>query len=111
MRHGVAKCFLFMLVGDVMKASKRRQGSSGVYLVRHLSRFGTISLRFLVLSLRGLPFIGVFFSKHYLLLNKVCSPVKLAALIMIVLGFLLSYAYSCRFMLLFVGPSRGLPVG
>lgn len=111
LRHGVRKCFLFMLVGDVMRGSLRRQSSRGVYLVRHYGKLGSLMLRFLIFSLAGLPFVGIFFSKHLLLGGVLAGRFKGVMGVLLFIGFLLSYAYSCRFVLLLCGAGRGLRHG
>lgn len=62
--HGVCKCYLFMSVGDLMSLSGRSQRAVGVYLSRYTGRFGVFMQSVLIISLCGLPFLGVFFSKH-----------------------------------------------
>uniref|UniRef100_A0A0R3TB35 NADH:ubiquinone reductase (H(+)-translocating) n=1 Tax=Rodentolepis nana TaxID=102285 RepID=A0A0R3TB35_RODNA len=57
--HGVSKCMLFMLVGDVMRGSRGSQSSKCVYKCYLYGNWG----------LSGAPFIGVFFTKHLLLTN------------------------------------------
>lgn len=69
--HGVCKCYLFMSVGDLMGLSGGSQRSVGVYLSRYVGYFSVYLQSVLVISLSGLPFIGVFFRKHELL-GPVC---------------------------------------
>lgn len=62
--HGVCKCYLFMSIGDLMGLSGGSQRSVGVYLSRYGGMLGVYLQSFLILSLCGLPFLGVFFRKH-----------------------------------------------
>nr|YP_009689314.1 NADH dehydrogenase subunit 5 [Postharmostomum commutatum]QEL51330.1 NADH dehydrogenase subunit 5 [Postharmostomum commutatum] len=109
--HGVSKCFLFMLVGDVMSGSGGSQSAAGVYLTRYYGRCGTFLLGFLILSLCGLPFIGIFFSKHYMF-GSLCGVTwNVVCGCFVFLGFLLSYVYSFRFVFLLCDSVRGLSLG
>jgi len=65
--HGVCKCYLFMVVGDLMSLSGSSQSAVGVYLSRYCGPLGAVLQTLLILSLCGLPFLGVFFRKHELL--------------------------------------------
>nr|WRY69460.1 NADH dehydrogenase subunit 5 [Hypoderaeum conoideum] len=108
--HGVCKCYLFMSVGDLMSQSGSSQSSVGVYLGRYSGLFLPVIHGFLVLSLCGLPFIGVFFSKHVLfsgLLYSGGAGVFLVSLICL----MLSYVYSFRFMFMLLGSAGGLSSG
>lgn len=93
--HGVSKCLLFMLVGDVMRGAGGSQARKCVYsprLFKNLNLFGLYSV---VLGLSGAPFIGVFFTKHFLL-TKFYSVVRLTCLSFVSFCVFLSYFYSFR---------------
>lgn len=95
-RHGVSKCMLFMLVGDVMRGSGGSQSSNCVYSALLYNNWGIFSLISVILGLSGAPFIGVFFTKHYLLTYFIgISNVFLFLFTM--LCVFLSYFYSFRF--------------
>lgn len=108
--HGVCKCYLFMVVGDLMGVSLGAQRSHGVYKRGYLGLWAPFTLVLLVFSLCGLPFMGIFFRKHGLfgLFLFRCGSVGLGCLL---LGFLVSYVYSIRFVLLLMGVSGGNSYG
>nr|YP_001218767.1 NADH dehydrogenase subunit 5 [Echinococcus vogeli]BAF56521.1 NADH dehydrogenase subunit 5 [Echinococcus vogeli] len=94
--HGVSKCVLFMLVGDVMSGSGGSQASNCVYssgLYGSWSLFGLFSV---VLGLSGVPFIGVFFTKHFLLSNFVGGVINVVVGLAVSICVFLSYVYSFR---------------
>nr|YP_010461014.1 NADH dehydrogenase subunit 5 [Artyfechinostomum malayanum]UUF68167.1 NADH dehydrogenase subunit 5 [Artyfechinostomum malayanum] len=108
--HGVCKCYLFMSVGDLMGQSGSSQSSVGVYLSRYSGLFLSMIQGFLVLSLCGLPFIGVFFSKHVLFSGLLYSS-GLGFMVVFMVCLMLSYIYSFRFVLLLLGCMGGLSSG
>lgn len=108
--HGVCKCYLFMSVGDLMGLSGRSQRSVGVYLSRYVGIYGVYLQAFLILSLCGVPFLGVFFSKH-VLFSKVSYVYGLGYVFLFSAGFFVSYAYSIRFLLLLLKGLGGLSLG
>lgn len=94
-RHGVSKCLLFMLVGDVMRGSGGSQASNCVYRAQLYGNWGLFGLFSIVLGLSGAPYIGVFFTKHFLLTNfKSCSNIVITLFLMFCV--FLSYFYSFR---------------
>nr|YP_007890993.1 NADH dehydrogenase subunit 5 [Hydatigera krepkogorski]BAN15677.1 NADH dehydrogenase subunit 5 [Hydatigera krepkogorski] len=93
--HGVSKCILFMLVGDVMSGSSGSQASNYVYSTRFYGNWNLFSLVVVILGLSGLPFIGVFFTKHYLL-SMLLGVINICSFIMILVCMFLSYLYSFR---------------
>lgn len=95
-RHGVSKCMLFMLVGDVMSGSRGSQASKCVYKSYLYGKWGIFSLFSIILGLSGAPFIGVFFTKH-LLLSKFMNINKVGLSIIVLGCVFLSYFYSFRF--------------
>jgi len=108
--HGVCKCYLFMAVGDLMGVSGGRQSAAAVYLSRYSGLLGVYLQRFLIMSLCGVPFLGVFFRKHEFLrgLRYVFGGAWLRLLL---LGVFLSYAYSFRFVLMLLKGLGGLTAG
>nr|YP_008578697.1 NADH dehydrogenase subunit 5 [Haplorchis taichui]AGW07008.1 NADH dehydrogenase subunit 5 [Haplorchis taichui] len=108
--HGVCKCYLFMSIGDLMGLSGGSQSSVGVYLSRYVGRFSVYLQSILVISLSGLPFLGVFFSKH-MLVGSVCYVYGWGYFGLMFLGFFLSYAYCVRLVLLLVKGLGGLSSG
>nr|UFJ44430.1 NADH dehydrogenase subunit 5 [Glypthelmins sp. LW2G] len=108
--HGICKCYLFMVVGDVMSGSLGGQDSKFVYLFRYGNLFGPLLQFVLIFSLCGLPFIGVFFGKHGLL-SLIFYSYGGIFLIVLLLCFLLSYIYSFRFYLLLLGDLVGTSFG
>nr|YP_009236168.1 NADH dehydrogenase subunit 5 [Fascioloides magna]AMF83652.1 NADH dehydrogenase subunit 5 [Fascioloides magna] len=108
--HGLCKCYLFMSVGDLMGQSGSSQSSVGVFLGRYSGRFLPIVQSFLVISLCGLPFLGVFFSKHSFL-SVLLYEGNLGLVLVSLLSLFLSYVYSVRFVLLLVSAGGGLSSG
>lgn len=108
--HGLCKCYLFMRVGDLMCQSGSRQSSVGVYLGRYSGVYLPVIQRFLVLSLCGLPFLGVFFSKHCFF-SGLLGVMSLGGCLLFLICLFLSYVYSVRFVLLLVGRVGGLRFG
>ncbi len=94
-RHGVSKCLLFMLVGDVMRGTTGSQASNCLYSRPLYGPWGIFSLYSIVLGLSGAPFIGVFFTKH-LLLGGFSSIINLPMLFFMLFCVFLSYFYSFR---------------
>nr|QGL09335.1 NADH dehydrogenase subunit 5 [Clinostomum complanatum] len=109
--HGVSKCLLFMLVGDLMCSSGGSQSSLGVYPSIYSGLWGCLLLSVLVFSLCGLPFLGIFFSKHYFFSFVVGGVYNLLVCVLLFFGFFLSYAYSSRLMMLLSSCVRGLSNG
>lgn len=93
--HGVAKCILFILVGDVMRGSGGSQASNCIYSPHFYGNWGVFRIFSVVLGLSGAPFIGVFFTKHFMLrrFNRIW---KVPLLIFVMICVFLSYAYSFR---------------
>nr|QBF03697.1 NADH dehydrogenase subunit 5 [Echinostoma sp. JM-2019] len=110
MSHGVCKCYLFMSVGDLMGQSGSSQSSVGVFVGRYSGVYLPMMHGFLVLSLCGLPFIGVFFSKHVLFSGLMYS-LGGGVLMLFFACLMLSYVYSFRFTLLLLGSVGGLSSG
>nr|YP_009229565.1 NADH dehydrogenase subunit 5 [Rodentolepis nana]ALT58512.1 NADH dehydrogenase subunit 5 [Rodentolepis nana]BAV82526.1 NADH dehydrogenase subunit 5 [Rodentolepis nana]BBB87196.1 NADH dehydrogenase subunit 5 [Rodentolepis nana] len=94
--HGVSKCMLFMLVGDVMSGSSGSQSSNCVYNCYLYGNWGIFSLFSIILGLSGAPFIGVFFTKH-LLLTNIMNVNNVILSIVILMCVFISYFYSFRF--------------
>nr|YP_006073359.1 NADH dehydrogenase subunit 5 [Diplogonoporus balaenopterae]YP_006073384.1 NADH dehydrogenase subunit 5 [Diplogonoporus grandis]BAL73054.1 NADH dehydrogenase subunit 5 [Diplogonoporus balaenopterae]BAL73066.1 NADH dehydrogenase subunit 5 [Diplogonoporus grandis] len=93
--HGVSKCLLFMLVGDVMSGTIGSQSSNCIYSSPLYGPWGIFSLYSIVLGLSGAPFIGVFFTKH-ILLSGFSTVVNLPMLFFMLFCVFLSYFYSFR---------------
>lgn len=66
--------------------------------------------RFLIFRLCGLPFLGIFYSKH-VLFGLGCSGGNSLSLAIVFVGFFLSYVYSMRFVLILLRREVGLSVG
>nr|UFQ88460.1 NADH dehydrogenase subunit 5 [Rhinebothriidae sp. DJM-2021] len=108
--HGVSKCMLFMLVGDVMSGTGGSQASNCMYMPSLYGNWGVFSLSSLVLGLSGAPFIGVFFTKHFLLTNfNLCENWILTG---VTFGCVfLSYFYSFRLCSIFVSLQNSSTAG
>nr|UFQ89048.1 NADH dehydrogenase subunit 5 [Serendip sp. MZUSP 7987] len=108
--HGVSKCLLFMLVGDVMSGSGGSQASNCVYSPRLYGNWGLFGLFSVILGLSGAPFIGVFFTKHFLI-SMFSSSISLSLLIMLMFCVFLSYFYSFRLCSVLVSIQTSLSSG
>lgn len=95
-RHGVSKCMLFILVGDVMRGRSGSQASNCVYNSRLYGNWGIFGLFSIILGLSGAPFIGVFFTKHFLL-SGLMNINNLGLSLIVLFCVFLSYFYSFRF--------------
>lgn len=94
-RHGVAKCILFTLIGDVMSGSGGSQARNCLYSPYFYGNWGIFSIWAVVLGLSGAPFIGVFFTKH-IMLTTFNGVWNLFFFISIMMCVFLSYFYSFR---------------
>lgn len=110
LRHGVSKCLLFMLVGDVMSGSGGSQARNCVYRSQLYGNLGLFGLFSVILGLSGAPFIGVFFTKHFLLST---FKVSLNITVFWFLRFcvFLSYFYSFRLCRVLCNINVSLPLG
>nr|UFQ88628.1 NADH dehydrogenase subunit 5 [Anthocephalum sp. LRP 10372] len=93
--HGVSKCLLFMLVGDVMSGSGGSQASNCVYSPRLYGNWGLFGLFSVILGLSGAPYIGVFFTKHFLI-STFSSMSNIPLFVFLMFCVFLSYFYSFR---------------
>nr|YP_009938515.1 NADH dehydrogenase subunit 5 [Prosthogonimus cuneatus]QNU39799.1 NADH dehydrogenase subunit 5 [Prosthogonimus cuneatus] len=105
--HGVCKCFLFMVVGDLMNSSFSGQSCLGVYSSSYLGYYGFFVRFLLISSLCGLPFLGVFFTKHYFF-SCCLSVFGVVYVLCLFGGFAVTYFYSFRFLAMFVLNKCGL---
>nr|YP_010947759.1 NADH dehydrogenase subunit 5 [Azygia robusta]WMH04206.1 NADH dehydrogenase subunit 5 [Azygia robusta] len=108
--HGVSKCLLFMSVGDLMSSSGGSQGSKGVYLCRYTGVYSCLVHLVLLCSLCGLPFMGVFITKH-VLASYSASAGSGFLYFLVCSGVVLSFAYSYRFAFLLLDLVGGLSLG
>lgn len=74
--HGICKCLLFILVGDVMSSRKSSQSYLMIYpgILGYLRRY--ILVFVLTLGLRGLPFLGIYYTKHLFFSRMVLGCTK-----------------------------------
>lgn len=93
-----------------MSQSGGRQSSAGMYKTRYTGVYGVLLQSLLVFSLCGLPFMGVFFSKHGLF-SRLVYCYGFGFSLFLGLSFILSYVYSMRLSLLLLNGSRGLSRG
>lgn len=107
--HGICKCLLFILVGDVMSSRKSSQSYLMIYpgILGYLRRY--ILVFVLTLGLRGLPFLGIYYTKHLFFSRMVLGCTKWILCCVILLGFSLSCAYSFRLcLMIYVGGTNVL---
>nr|YP_010286171.1 NADH dehydrogenase subunit 5 [Mosgovoyia sp. SQ20]UKS08009.1 NADH dehydrogenase subunit 5 [Mosgovoyia sp. SQ20] len=94
--HGVSKCMLFILIGDVMSGAGGSQNSNCVYSPVLYGNWNVFGLFSVILGLSGIPFIGIFYTKHFLLASFMgISNLLLGASVLFCM--FLSYLYSFRF--------------
>nr|QQV73791.1 NADH dehydrogenase subunit 5 [Spirometra decipiens] len=108
--HGVSKCLLFMMVGDVMSGSGGSQASNCVYSSLLYGRWGLFGLYSIILGLSGVPFIGVFFTKH-MLLSGFSSFINCLFFVVVLFCVFLSYFYSFRLCSILVNVKISLSSG
>nr|AGR34154.1 NADH dehydrogenase subunit 5 [Echinococcus granulosus] len=109
--HGVSKCVLFMLVGDVMSGSGGSQASNCVYSSVLYGSWNLFGLFAVVLGLSGVPFIGVFFTKHFLLVNFVGVVINVVVGLVVSVCVFLSYVYSFRLCMILYNSKSSLSYG
>nr|WRW53962.1 NADH dehydrogenase subunit 5 [Strigea falconis] len=109
--HGVCKCVLFILVGDLMSSSGGSQSLVGLYVLRYSSVWVVFLLSFVIFSLCGVPFLGIFFSKHFFLSCLTSSVWNFILVALVYFCLSISYAYSFRLVLLVCSSVRGLSSG
>nr|BAP10825.1 NADH dehydrogenase subunit 5 [Taenia sp. MPM<JPN>:20922] len=93
--HGVSKCILFMLIGDIMSGSGGSQSSNCVYNTNLYGNWNLFSSILVIIGLAGVPFIGVFFTKHFLL-SMFVNVVNIVVCFLVFLCMFMSYLYSFR---------------
>nr|YP_003934534.1 NADH dehydrogenase subunit 5 [Benedenia hoshinai]ABK58263.1 NADH dehydrogenase subunit 5 [Benedenia hoshinai] len=109
--HGVAKCMLFCSVGDLLSCSNSNQFNSGLYNYHSGNLLNSFLCSLLTLFISGLPFLGVFFSKH-LLITHFYNVNSFLLILLVFLCILFTYVYSFRLFMfvsfLFSGQNSGL---
>nr|YP_010286147.1 NADH dehydrogenase subunit 5 [Paranoplocephala sp. RKZ13]UKS07985.1 NADH dehydrogenase subunit 5 [Paranoplocephala sp. RKZ13] len=108
--HGVSKCMLFILVGDVMSGSSGSQASNCVYSTYLYGNWNVFGLFSIILGLSGAPFIGVFFTKHFLL-SEFMGVSNLGLSLVVLFCVFLSYFYSFRFCSILLNSKSSIVTG
>nr|YP_009256961.1 NADH dehydrogenase subunit 5 [Schyzocotyle nayarensis]ANF28235.1 NADH dehydrogenase subunit 5 [Schyzocotyle nayarensis] len=108
--HGVSKCLLFMLVGDIMSGSGGSQASNCVYNTSFYNNWGVFSLFSIILGLSGAPYIGVFFTKHFLL-SEFNAIVNISLTLFTLFCVFISYFYSFRFCSILLNNKSSIATG
>lgn len=108
--HGVSKCTLFMLIGDIMRGSGGSQARNCVFTSRFYGKLNIFSLFSVVLGLSGAPFIGVFFTKHFFLstFRSINKPIFCFCVLSCVF---ISYFYSFRLCVLLLKTKSSISTG
>nr|YP_010166581.1 NADH dehydrogenase subunit 5 [Tamerlania zarudnyi]QRV61250.1 NADH dehydrogenase subunit 5 [Tamerlania zarudnyi] len=110
--HGACKCYLFMSAGDLMRSSGGSQDASGSWGFGYSGLWSVVSKAILVSALGGLPFMGVFYTKHCLVFGNAFFAFNLFVALGLVGGLWLTYTYCFRlFVLLVVTRSPGVSFG
>uniref|UniRef100_UPI00315DAD65 NADH dehydrogenase subunit 5 n=1 Tax=Cichlidogyrus halli TaxID=321991 RepID=UPI00315DAD65 len=102
--HGLSKCLLFIAVGDSLASATGSQNKSCFSIVPYNSVSGFVAILVLSLSVAGMPFLGVFFTKHTFINLLMFTGSALCSLL-IILGVFLSYCYSVRLVYLVAFPN------
>nr|YP_011003934.1 NADH dehydrogenase subunit 5 [Dactylogyrus simplex]WPS93112.1 NADH dehydrogenase subunit 5 [Dactylogyrus simplex] len=105
--HGVAKCLLFMGVGDILSGSFGSQNLSSTFKAQSSAGMGWVGVAVLVLGIAGTPFQGVFFTKH-LLLGGLGFNSNVVLGLALFYSVYLTYWYSARLLLLMGGVPGGV---
>jgi len=92
-RHGIFKCIMFCLIGDLLIKSSRRQRKRMHFIKRSVGFNFAIVLT--SLFIRGSPFLGVYFSKH-LFISYIRNRINLLITTCIIIGIRLSFLYTFR---------------
>nr|YP_009054581.1 NADH dehydrogenase subunit 5 [Paragyrodactylus variegatus]AIK25769.1 NADH dehydrogenase subunit 5 [Paragyrodactylus variegatus] len=102
--HGIFKCILFCLIGDFLLNSSNSQNKSLHFF--NFSYFFNFTITLVSFFICGLPFLGVFFTKHFFvsLLN---SSTNLIVTLILLVGLSLSFLYSFRLVSILNGSSNG----
>nr|YP_009745473.1 NADH dehydrogenase subunit 5 [Tetraonchus monenteron]QIH29919.1 NADH dehydrogenase subunit 5 [Tetraonchus monenteron] len=109
--HGIAKCALFCVIGDILSFSYTNQNSflMGSYFINF--NYNSLISGILVIFLTGLPYQGVYFSKHYFLSGLLFNG-NIILFSIIFFLVLMSYLYSFRLLSVlsncFNGPNNNL---
>nr|YP_010015774.1 NADH dehydrogenase subunit 5 [Thaparocleidus asoti]QOI72771.1 NADH dehydrogenase subunit 5 [Thaparocleidus asoti] len=93
--HGIAKCSLFICIGDLLSCSYGSQNYMSLVSVVNNSKFNWLANIILVFLVCGVPLNGVYFSKHLLLIS-INHNVNIFVCILLFVGVFLSYCYSGR---------------
>lgn len=108
--HGFCKALLFMSVGDLMVSSGSGQSRVKFYSLRAVSWYGCMVGVVLVRFLCGIPFLGVFFTKHLFVAHCLCV-VRPVFLCFLFVRILLTNVYSFRLVLVLLNAGGGLNWG
>nr|AYH51413.1 NADH dehydrogenase subunit 5 [Posthodiplostomum centrarchi] len=109
--HGVSKCLLFILVGDLMSTVGGNQSLLGLYVPRYSGIVYCGLITVLVFGLCGLPFLGIYFSKHCFFSMFSGGILNLFIFVFVLAGFCVSYCYSFRLVLVLCSRVRGINCG
>nr|NP_065421.2 NADH dehydrogenase subunit 5 [Schistosoma mekongi]AAG12178.2 NADH dehydrogenase subunit 5 [Schistosoma mekongi] len=102
--HAISKCLLFTFVGDYIISSFGGQNKNQVDTNIYGNIFSLIYMFILLLGLSGFPFMGLYFSKHVFLSSVVSmSYFSIIFLLFVIVGLMLSSAYSVRLFIIFFG--------
>nr|YP_003735129.1 NADH dehydrogenase subunit 5 [Benedenia seriolae]ADI24692.1 NADH dehydrogenase subunit 5 [Benedenia seriolae] len=97
--HGVGKCMLFAGAGDIFNNSEGSQLNTAINNKMAGNLSNNLICGLLVLFISGLPFLGVYFSKH-ILLTGFWETVNIFLFILFNICFICTYIYSMRLFLL-----------
>nr|AYE40087.1 NADH dehydrogenase subunit 5 [Sindiplozoon sp. DZ-2018] len=102
--HGLGKCVLFTVMGELMSCNGSGQDYKGFYFG---SNWLLCNVFFCAFSLCGFPFLGVYFSKHYFFSLIFMGGYSLFVGFVLLLGVLFSFCYSFRFVFICFGSFYG----
>nr|AFD18228.1 NADH dehydrogenase subunit 5 [Neomazocraes dorosomatis] len=99
--HGLGKCLFFTLIGDIMSSNESGQNFKNYSRRSNVWYNGGTLVSSFMLS--GSPFLGIYFSKHFFLLNGFMDSLNVFFMLLILIGILGTNAYSVRLFFLTIG--------
>nr|AFD18191.1 NADH dehydrogenase subunit 5 [Polylabroides guangdongensis] len=104
--HGLGKCFFFILMGNNMSSNQSAQNY--VIFYNNSSIFGAGINLISVFCLAGVPFMGIYFSKHFFFSFLYGDISNILVGLLLLIGYLLTNIYSVRLFMLHFGSKGGL---
>nr|UJH93381.1 NADH dehydrogenase subunit 5 [Neoheterobothrium hirame] len=103
--HGVGKCIFFTLMGDIMSSEEGGQNYKSYYNKTNPLFVGGLIVSLVFLA--GLPFIGIYFSKHFFFSSILCNSSNLVFILFSYICLAGTNAYSVRLLMMSLGAISG----